>query len=256
MKRNRQNYRLKVYTLGTFQLEKDGHSLAWTGKAPARPLSLLKVLIACGGEAREGDLTDALWPEALGDAAHKALSVTLTRLRHLLDIEGIVAYQRGHLQINQSLCWTDARAFETLIHDVEKVQAVGKARELSPQTVKKLNKALAIYRGPFLYRDAHQSWAIPLRTRLHNKFIYLVGQLSDYWQRNKKWKKAEECYRAGLDIDDACEELYQCLMMCLIEQGQQAQARRVYEQCTELLRIKKNAKPGTEIQKIYGQLFD
>jgi len=250
MNREDKTWRLKIYTLGGFQLEKDGAPLVWTGKEPARPLTLLKVLIACGGEARESDLTDALWPEALGDAAHKALSVTLTRLRRVLGIEGILEYHRGHLVLNAHGCWMDVWAFEALIQDAEKAGKAGKAQDLSPQAVEKLNQALTLYRGPFLFHDASQPWAIPLRARLHNRFIHLVGQLGDYWERGKKWKKAEECYQAGLDIDDACEEFYLRLMACLTQQQHFSEARRVYEQCIELLRIKKNAQPGAEIQEL------
>ncbi len=255
MVREDQPWRLKVYTLGGFQLEKDRAPLVWTGKEPARPLTLLKVLIACGGEASESDLTDALWPEALGDAAHKALSVTLTRLRRLLGIEGILEYHRGHLALNADLCWVDVWAFEALIQDAEKTGKGGKAQELAPKVVQKLNQALALYRGPFLYHDASQSWAIPLRARLHNRFIHLVGDLGDHWERHKKWKKAEECYQGGLAIDDACEEFYLRLMACLIQQQHYAEARRMYEQCTELLRIKKNTKPGSEIQALANELL-
>jgi len=75
-------WRLKIFTLGSFRIEIDGKPLTWTGKAPQRPLALLKALVALGGrEVKETQLMDALWPDAEGDAAHKSFSVTLTRLR-------------------------------------------------------------------------------------------------------------------------------------------------------------------------------
>lgn len=255
MNREDKTWRLQIYTLGGFQLEKDGAPLVWTGKEPARPLTLLKVLIACGGEARESDLTDALWPDALGDAAHKALSVTLTRLRQLLGIEGLLEYHRGHLVLNANVCWMDVWAFEALIQDAEKAGKVRTTRELSPQAVQKLSQALTLYRGPFLYHDAFQSWTIPLRARLHNRFIHLVGDLGNHWERHKKWKKAKECYQGGLAIDDACEEFYLRLMSCLIQQQHYAEARRMYEQCSELLQIKKHTQPGPEIQALAHEML-
>ncbi len=64
---------IKLYTLGRFALEVDGMALALGSKKQNKPLELLKALIAFGGKAvTEEKLTDALWPEADGDAAHHA----------------------------------------------------------------------------------------------------------------------------------------------------------------------------------------
>lgn len=251
----KQVWRVKIYTLGTFTIEKDGQPLTWIGKAPARPLTLLKVLIACGGEARESDLTDALWPEALGDAAHKSLSVTLTRLRQILGVEGILEYQCGCLHLNAHLCWTDVWTFETLLQKVEKASLAGKKKKLSSHSVGKLKQAFELYQGHFLQFDSQDPWAIPMRARLHNKLVRLILQLGTHWEQAQNWKQAEHCYQTGLEIDETCEAFYHRWIHCLLKQGQRVEARRVFEQCSEILKRNMNADPGPEIQELTGRLY-
>jgi len=254
MKPKAPSSRLKIYTLGDFYLEKDGHMLTWTGKAPDKPLALLKVLIACGGEARESDLTKALWPDALNEAAHKALSVTLTRLRHLLGIDGLLEYRGGRVRVNRDRCWTDVWAFEELLRKVDHTTLYSQQKKLSTHAVGKLRRALELYRGPFLEDDQNDSWPIPYRARLHHKFIGLLLQLGGHWEQVRQWKQAVHCYQLGLDCDETNEALYHRWIMCLVKQGDMAEARRVYEQCTEILWRTKKREPGSELKKLTGRL--
>jgi hypothetical protein len=53
-----------------------GGALAQHRKTQRKPLELLKALIAFGGRAvLEEQLTEALWPEAKGHAAHQAFTL-------------------------------------------------------------------------------------------------------------------------------------------------------------------------------------
>ena len=76
---------VRIYTLGRFSVLLDGKPLEFSGKAQRKPLELLMALVAFGGrEVSERQLTEALWPDAEGDAAHQACAVALHRLRKLL----------------------------------------------------------------------------------------------------------------------------------------------------------------------------
>ena len=76
---------LDIDTFGHFEVRVDGTALQFAGKSQKRPLSLLKTLIALGGQdVAEARLADALWPDAEGDAAQQALATTLHRLRGLI----------------------------------------------------------------------------------------------------------------------------------------------------------------------------
>jgi LuxR family maltose regulon positive regulatory protein len=64
---------LKIYTLGRFGILKDEKPIRFFRKGQEKPISMLKALLALGGrEIKEEDLSDILWPEADGDAAHNS----------------------------------------------------------------------------------------------------------------------------------------------------------------------------------------
>jgi DNA-binding SARP family transcriptional activator len=72
---------IKIFTLGHFEVMRDGEPVRFARKVQRKPLALLKTLIAFGGRTVREDLVmDALWPEAEGDAARVALASALHRL--------------------------------------------------------------------------------------------------------------------------------------------------------------------------------
>ncbi len=107
---------MRVYTFGDFAIVIDGERLAFRGKAQKRPLNLLKALIAFGGRGVGTDrLKDALWPDADGDAAHRAFDTTLYRLRRLLGVEGALVLGEGRLSLSPDVCWSDALALKDIV---------------------------------------------------------------------------------------------------------------------------------------------
>ena len=66
---------VKIYTLGEFRIEVHGEVLAFSRKAPKKPIALLKSIIAFGGKnVAQQRVIDALWSEEPGDAAHEAFA--------------------------------------------------------------------------------------------------------------------------------------------------------------------------------------
>src|SRR5271169_6305787 len=79
-----------LYTLGQFKIEVDRKPLHLQTKGH-KPLQLLKVLIALGGQTVAIDqLTESLWPDSDGDRAYGAFTVTLRRLRELIGHDGLI----------------------------------------------------------------------------------------------------------------------------------------------------------------------
>ncbi len=61
---------IKIFTLGRFEVLRDGEPVRFARKVQRKPLALLKALVAFGGRSvREELVMDALWPDAEGDAA-------------------------------------------------------------------------------------------------------------------------------------------------------------------------------------------
>jgi DNA-binding SARP family transcriptional activator len=231
---------LKIFTLGTFDLVREDEPLEFPAKTPRRMLSLLKVLVAFGSKGlAEEQLTTALWPDADGDMAHQAFATTLHRLRQLLGNEKAIQLRRGLLRFDGRYCWVDAHAFEHLLEQAD-----------TRDDLALLQKAVDLYRGPFLGGDDSEPWAISYQERLRSKFLRAVTKLGQSFEKNREQAKAIECYKKGLEVDGLAEEFYQRLMLCYRASGRKAEALAAYDRCRDTLRSVLGIEPSQQTEII------
>jgi DNA-binding SARP family transcriptional activator len=243
---------LKIYTLGCFELLKDGKQIQFPRKAQQKPIAMFKALIAFGGkEVREDQLEDALWPEADGDAAHHSFEMTLHRLRKLIELPEGLDFKDGRLTLDPRYCWVDVQAFEFIFEEADSKRKEG----LTESSVHLIQRALGMYRGPFLSGEIEHPWVISTRERLRRKFLRNVSWLGHYWEQSQSYDRALECYERGLEMDDLAEELYRHLIMCYQRLGRKAEALSVYNRCKKALSTAFGIKPSPETQAIYESLI-
>ncbi|OGQ07917.1 MAG: hypothetical protein A2026_22245 [Deltaproteobacteria bacterium RBG_19FT_COMBO_46_12] len=244
---------IKVYTLGRFEIIKDGMPIRFSRKVQKKPLSMLKALIALGGrEVREEQIADLLWPESDGDASHLSFLTTLHRLRQLLGHEKAIQYREGRLTLNDRYCWLDIWAFEHILAQAESQWKEG----ITESAVRAVEKALDMYRGSFLVEDAEQTWAISMRERLKSKFLRILNHLANYWVEVGHLEKAVECGQKGLEANDLIEELYQQLMTCYQGLGRKAEALAVYHQCRKTLSSVLGIEPSAKTEAIHRSIIE
>jgi DNA-binding SARP family transcriptional activator len=242
---------LKIYTLGRFGIIKDGKPIRFSRKTKEKPVVMLKALIALGGrEVREEDLSDILWPEADGDAAHHSFQMVLHRLRMLLGQPETLLFRDARLTLNQRYCWVDAWAFERILGEADEKQG----REQAEMASELIKKAIRMYIGPFLSGEEEQPWVLFLRERLRSKFLRNVNWLGRHWEKAEKWDKVLECYQRGLEVDNLAEELYRRQMVCHQKLGQIAEALSVYNRCKRSLSSVLGIDPSPETEVLYQSL--
>ncbi|HSF48743.1 MAG TPA: winged helix-turn-helix domain-containing protein, partial [Burkholderiales bacterium] len=101
-------------------------AIEFSGKAPKKPLALLKAIVAFGGKAvPEAQLMEALWADEEGDAAHQALTSAVHRLRKLLGDDKVIQVQEGRVSLDPRYCWIDAWAFQHLLEHSEQAARAG-----------------------------------------------------------------------------------------------------------------------------------
>jgi LuxR family maltose regulon positive regulatory protein len=185
----------RVETLGGFRLLRHGEALAATGKAQRRPLDLLKVVIAYGGQqVAETRITDALWPRIDGDSAHRSFTSALHRLRKLLGEDQAVLLHQGRVSLDRRYFWIDAWAFEELAAEAE---AAGE-----PARVEKLaERMLALYRGPFMADDVDAPWYLQPRERMRARLARAMGRVLRHWQDCGLAERARACFEKCVEID-------------------------------------------------------
>ena len=186
----------RVQTFGGFRLLRQDEPLGTgNGKAKRRPLELLKLLIAYGGDqVSESRVTDALWPRIDGDSAHRSFTSTLHRLRKLLGEDRAVTLHEGRLSLDRRYFWLDTWAFEQLAADLDGALE-------SPEIEKLVDRVLALYRGSFMADDADAAWMIQARERLRSRFSRVLARVYRHWQERGEEERARVLYEKCLEID-------------------------------------------------------
>ena len=139
------------------------------------------------------------------------LSITLHRLRSLLQAKAAVLSDNGKLSLNEGVCWVDAWSFERFVNDGLRrldESAIGKPSELQ------LRLALNLYAGHFLAREFEESWMFAPRLRLKTKFERLVAALATHLERQNRFSDAIDVCLQALERDPLNELLYRRLMGC------------------------------------------
>jgi DNA-binding SARP family transcriptional activator len=232
---------VQVFTLGRFELRRHGQVVKFSGKIQRKPLALLKALVALGGDnVREDRLTEALWPEADGDAAYRALATTLHRLRRLLGHDGALRRQAGVVSLDARYCWVDALALDRLLARAES----------GADTVEARTRAVALYHGAFLDGD-EESWALTFAGRLRERVLRQVRRLAQHWEQAGDYDRAIDAYERGIAVDPAAEDLYRGLMVLHHRLGRKPDAIGVYERCRKNLATISGTTPSAETDALF-----
>jgi ATP/maltotriose-dependent transcriptional regulator MalT/DNA-binding SARP family transcriptional activator len=241
---------IKIYTLGGFELIKDGKPFEFAGKTKRKPIELLKAVLSLGGrDVRQEILCDLLWPEADGASAHSAFTTTLSRLRRILGDDEALRVRDGRVSLDPQRCWVDFWVFEHILSDVDPEGM----RALDEEALGMAEKALQMYRGPAFSSD-ESSWAHSLRERLNDRFLRLFMEVGRIRERAGNWRSAADWYVRGLEVDDMVEEFYQRLMTCYGKLGLRAEALSTYERCREAMLERYGVGPSPETEQLYHSL--
>ncbi len=244
---------LKLMTFGRIVLARSDISVELSKRA-RKPLELLKAIVVCGGqEVDMRSLAEMLWPDSDGDAAQQAFDITLHRLRKQLADERALVLRRGKISIDPKVLWVDVAAFRELVDHVEALDRESKLGDGA--VLQDLSEALFdLYRGRFLATDPDLAWAIPVRDRLHGRFIRAVAALGRSWETVGDYERAVSVYRQGLQVDQTAELLYQRLMVCYQESGQLGHAVEAYQRCREALSSLMGRRPSAETEALCRSL--
>jgi DNA-binding SARP family transcriptional activator len=233
---------IRVYTLGQSRVEIDGQALIADTKAQRKPLGLLEVLIALGGtDVKEERITEILWPDADGDAAHSAFTTTLSRLRKLIG-EETVKVKNSRVSLDERRCWVDIREFEYLLDRADKAAADSAAVRTIAE------KLMALYRGPFL-SDEEQEWPKRVRNRLRAKFSRFLAQGSRTLSAAGDMAHALPLFEQALESDPGAEDFYRCLITVYAGSGQDADTLVGYSRCREILSRHSRTSTPTESEQ-------
>ncbi len=239
---------VQLFTLGRFSVVSNNTPLSFSSRVQSKPLELLKILIAFGGrEVSESRLVEALWPDADGDAAHRAFDTTLHRLRKLIGDDKVLVLQDGRLTLDPRYCWVDVWAFERLLGNMDAALRSGNSDTIRDC----MSKGLMLYQGPFLGDAGNDMpWSLTLRDRLHSKFLRQLLAAGQHWESINDQNTAIEIYRRGLEIDPVAEELYQHLLAIYSALGRNADVLTTFQRCQQTLKSLLGVEPSPATIKL------
>jgi ATP/maltotriose-dependent transcriptional regulator MalT len=176
---------IQVRTLGRFELRRDGELVAFGPKPPQKPLELLQLLIALGGEdVREERLVDCLWPDAEADAGQQSIETTLHRLRKILGSRGAIIQSGRKITLDPKTCWTDVGTLQ---------RRLGKAHA-------QVDELLELYRGPLL-PTVESEWVLDARERLQRQIGRVIRATAARLERTDGTASARTLLQRARDVD-------------------------------------------------------
>jgi pimeloyl-ACP methyl ester carboxylesterase/DNA-binding SARP family transcriptional activator len=242
---------LRVFTLGRFLVEAGGRPLRLSGRASHRPLSLLKALVAMGGQRVSAELLgEAIWPDAEGDRASAALATNLSRLRKLIGRDTVVL-EDGRLSLSAERCWVDAAVVTAIL---AQAGAAIRSNDATLAAVA-VDQALDLYGGPFLEGEFDPPPVLSARETLHGDLLARLGELGGLYCRSGHHGRAIALYEQGLRKDDLAEELYRGLMRCCLHVGRSGEGLAAYQRCRQVLQARVGIAPSAELKELHEALL-
>ena len=222
---------LAVQVLGGFAVTHNGvpvPSSAWQSKV-AR--DLFKMLAVNRGRPIPRDvLIDRLWPGESGDKANNRLSVALTTIRNIVDLD------RAHAPDHILVADRDSVSFD-LAHvsiDVERFLAdVDRGRALvrqghRDQGLALLRLAEAQYLGDLLEEQPYADWAVALRAEALTSYLSIAAILAEADSNTGDYESASSRYLRMLERDPYNEHAHLGAIRALRAAGHHGPAQRLY----------------------------
>jgi DNA-binding SARP family transcriptional activator len=248
------DYRLEVYTLGSFQVYFNGELVEnWSSRKGTHIFKYL--LFNREHPIHKEVLMEQFWPDSDAEAQRNNLNVAIYGLRQVLrdnDSEfSHVLFQNDCYFLNPDMdIWLDADAFSKRYQAAQKLAKQG---DMSA-AVTEYAAAEMLYEGLFLPEDTYEEWTESLRQRLEMEYLDTLDQLSrQYLETNDYAACANMCQK--MIAAEACsEDAHARLMRCYRRQGQIHLALRQYDRCVKLLDSELDIEPSDELTSLYEKI--
>jgi TolB-like protein/Tfp pilus assembly protein PilF len=225
---------LKITLLGGFEMRRaNGAVVDILGQ---KDRGLLAFLAITSGDTHPRErLAGMLWSERGDRQARDSLKQSLVRLRRYLDTVDYSALRtdRQSIGLDPNLIGVDTIAFERLVRY---------------DTIDALTQAIALYHGDLLqgiaiHDPVFEDWLLVERQRLRQLFERALSSLMTQALGANDADTAAEAARRLILLDPLSEAAYRTLMQVHVDNGQTAQALKLYESLFERLYRELSVRP-------------
>jgi LuxR family transcriptional regulator, maltose regulon positive regulatory protein len=248
-------YRLRVQTLGPFRLWRGAQEVPdgdWTRKKARQVFHLLLTYRHTMLEREQ--IAEMLWPELDPETAERDFKIAYSALNNVLEPlrrrNAPVAFVRrdgSRYGLRQEAdLWLDAGEFEQFIEEGDRCFQDDGATALDY-----FQRALDLYQGEYLQEFPYAEWASEERERLLTLYLRTAERLASALLEERSWAATIDVCQAILARDDCWEQAYRIMMQAYAQQGNRAQALRVYHRCRERLQTELGVEPTPATVQVY-----
>jgi DNA-binding SARP family transcriptional activator/predicted ATPase len=247
---------LSLSLLGPFQVTRAGEPV--TGFEADKVRALLAYLVVEADRPHRRDsLVGLLWPDWPERTARTNLRNALANLRKAIGDRNatppFLLISRETIQFNTaSDAWVDVAAFTNLL----------KSKDSPQQIIRRLEEAVALYRGNFLEgfhvkgSAAFEDWCSLMRERFQRQVLTALHRLAGYYEQRGEYERACNYTWRQVELEPWQEEAHQQLMRLLAFSGQRSTALAQYKTCRRLLNEELGVEPAEETTRLYEQIRD
>lgn len=240
--------RLEMQLLGGFEVRRDGQPVVGIAYNKMRVL-LAYLAMTPGQEHRRETLAELLWPGNDASTARGNLRRTLSDLRRVLETSASPVFAAGKNDI-RFIASADIDALA--LHGRQTMPATG----LDDSTIAGNERAIALYRGPFLAGLSlpdcpdFEDWLEIQRQALHRRALALLERLGKHYEQNGKHSQALPfALRLG-ELEPWNEAAHRQAMRLYALNDQLSAALDQYQACCRLLQKELGTLPEEETQQL------
>jgi ATP/maltotriose-dependent transcriptional regulator MalT/DNA-binding SARP family transcriptional activator len=231
---------VRVETLGTFRVVRDGEALPASAWRSRKARDVLKILLARRGRPVTRDyLMETLWPGEPPEPLANRLNVAISTLRSVLNAELVVTeddavrIRLDRVDVDVDLFLADAKAGMALLRTGRLAEALSL-----------LARAEGRYGGDFLEEDLYQDWAVPLREQARAAYLEVAAVLAEHASKAGDTDSATRYLLRMLEHDPYDERAHLRLVSTFVAGGRHGDARRHYRHyCSRMDEIDVEAAP-------------
>jgi DNA-binding SARP family transcriptional activator len=234
--------KLEVFALGPGYILMDGSSIdSWEGHLP-RLLFFFALDRPC---ITRSEICQAFWPELDTDQAVNVFHVTKRRLHKALDMD-VLVHEDGYYRVNPDLA---------IHYDVmEFVHALMDGRdENNPNRVAAWQKAIEIYRGPFL-QGHNDAWILSRRKDFQAGYLEALAQMAYVRLNEDRPEHALSLFQRALAEDATRENLHRDVMQLYTRLGRRSEAAQHYQKLKDEM-AKTGKEPSAETKALYEEIM-
>ncbi len=242
----------RIYLLGRVMIE-TADAVIEASAFPGRQGRLAFVYLASAPRRVERhELADVVWHHELPPAWDSSLSAIVSKLRRLigragLDAAGGLETRHGahELRLPEGT-WIDLRV---AVNSLDRAEGAVRRGD-GPTAWADATVASAILRRPFLPGETGP-WVDSMRRELHEMQVRTYGTLAAAWLLSDDPRAAVHAARRSVDLAPYRESGYARLMECHLAGGNRAEAVRVYDEISTLLRETMGISPAEDVEALY-----